>query len=202
MTLEQQTRALLDLVEADRARRCAQLLDDATRRADALCRQAQAHERARMREAFEAQRRVHAQHLAAAQARLATRRRLHAQQRTTALLQRAWQQLPAALHARWLQPASRAAWVTAVLGSARSRLPQGRWRIVHPDDWPAAERQTLGAALAADHDTTATFQADPAVRAGLKIISGGNVIDGTLDGLLADRTAVEARLLHHLESSS
>jgi hypothetical protein len=34
----------------------------------------------------------------------------------------------------------------------------------------------------------------------LKIVSGGNVIDGTRDGLLADRAELEARLLRQLES--
>jgi hypothetical protein len=34
------------------------------------------------------------------------------------------------------------------------------------------------------------------------VVANGNVVDGTLDGLLADRPAIEARLLRELESPS
>ena len=45
-------RALLDLVEADRATRCAQVLDEARLRAAALRAQAQAEALGRLRQAF------------------------------------------------------------------------------------------------------------------------------------------------------
>ena len=41
------------------------------------------------------------------------------------------------------------------------------------------------------------FEADPRLRAGLRISADGNVVDGTLDGLLADRADIGAQLLHH-----
>jgi hypothetical protein len=44
------------------------------------------------------------------------------------------------------------------------------------------------------------FEADPAIHAGLKVVANGNVIDGTLAGLLADRHEFEAQLLRQLES--
>lgn len=199
MSVELQTRALLDLVEADRARQCTQILGEATARAKALRTQAQAEAGGRMRQAFESQRHLSRQRLAAAQAQLATSRRLHAQQRTASLLHLAWQQLPAALQTRWQQADARAAWVAGVLASAQARLPRGPWRIVHAPDWPQAEQQALAPTLAAANGAAPVFEADAGIAAGLKIAINGNVIDGTLSGLLGDRAMVDARLLHHLE---
>jgi hypothetical protein len=199
MNLDQPTRALLDLIETDRARRCAQLLDEANARAAAGLSQAHAEARARMRQAFAEQRQRRHDRLAEAQARLATQRRLHAQRRHAALLQRAWQQLPTALLARWQQADGRAAWVAHVLASAHTRLPRGAWRIVHAPDWPPAEQQAHVPALADAAGSPPHFEADAAIRAGLKVVANGNVIDGTQEGLLADRAAIEALLLRELE---
>ena len=199
MLIEQQGRALLDLIEADRAAKCAQILGEASARAEASRTQARADARARMRRAFEEQRQLRRDRIGAAQARLATHRRLHEQQRTAALLRLAWEQLPGELLALWRQPVSRAAWVAHVLASARHRMPRGPWRIAHAPDWPAVEQQALAQAVMAESDAAPRFEADAAIAAGLKVMSDGNVIDGTLAGLLADRTEFEARLLRQLE---
>lgn len=201
MNVEQPMRALLDLVEADRARQCAQILGDARGRAAALLAQAHADARARMRQAFEEQRALRRERIAAVQARLATQRRLHEQQRSAALLRLAWDRLPDTLLARWRQAGSRAAWIDHVLASARARMPDGPWHVTHAPDWPAAERQALARTLAADSGAAPLFEADAAIGAGLKVTANGNVIDGTLGGLLADRPAIEAGLLRRLEDS-
>jgi len=197
---EQPKRALLELIDNDRARQCAQILGDAHGRAAALRGDAHVQARARMRQAFQEQREGRREQIAAAQARLATHRRLHEQQRSAALLRLAWQQLPAELRSLWQQPVARSAWVNQVLASAQARMPRGPWRIVHAPDWPAAEREALAQRLAAASGVTPRFEADTAIDAGLKIVCEGNVIDGTLDGLLADRAELEARLLRQLES--
>ncbi len=197
--IEQQARALLGLIETDRASKCAQILGEANGRAAAVRTQARADARARMRRAFEEQRQLQRERIAAAQARLATHRRLHEQQRTAALLRLAWEQLPAELLALWRQPDSRASWVAHVLASARAHMTKGHWHVVHAPDWPAAERQALTQALTAETGEPPRFEADAEVPAGLKVVAGGNVIDGTLAGLLADRAEFEARLLRQLE---
>jgi hypothetical protein len=201
VNLEQQTHALLDLVETDRARRCAQILGEANDRAAALLQQAHADARARMRQAFAEQRQHRHERIADAQARLATQRRLHEQQRNAALLRLAWQQLPTAMLAQWQQPAARAAWVAHVLASAQTRMPRCPWRVVHAPDWPLAEQQAHAPALTEASGAAPRFEADASIRAGLKVLANGNVIDGTQDGLLADRPAIEALLLRELERS-
>lgn len=196
-----QAQALMDLVEADCRQQCALALGEAQRRAAAVRSQAQADARARLGQAFAGQRARRDEAIAAAQARLATQRRLHAQQRTAALLRLAWDQLPAELRRLWQQPATRAAWVAHVLSSARAHMPQGGWHIVHAVDWPAPEQQALAGRLAGDSGSAPQFEPDPAIAAGLKVVAGGNVIDGTLGGLLADRAEFEARLLRRLEDT-
>jgi hypothetical protein len=86
-------------------------------------------------------------------------------------------------------------WTEQVVARAREVLPRARWRIVHPPDWPAEERMSLAATL----DIAPTFVADAAHRAGIAIASSSNVIDGTLESLVADRDEVGGRLLRELE---
>ena len=191
--------ALLDLVEADRARQCAELLGEARARAAAVHAQTHQAARARMRQAYAEQRQRRTQQLAAAQARLATHRRLHAQQRTAALLALARQQLPPELQALWQDAETRRGWVDKTLTAAQQGLARGAWRVVHAADWPLGERAATKAALAAA-GITLTFEADPSITAGLKVMADGNVIDGTLAGLLAGRADFEARLLRLLET--
>jgi hypothetical protein len=200
MNVDEQTQALLDLVEADRTRRCEAILGEAKSRAAALRAQAHADARARMRQAFEEQRALRRDRLGAAQARLATQRRLQEQQHNAALLRWAWDRLPGELLGLWKAPASRAAWVANVLASAHARMPRGPWRIVHAPDWPTAEQQAQ--AVGAEPAAAPRFEADDTIAAGLKVLAGGNVIDGTLGGLLAHRAEFEARLLRQLEESS
>ena len=197
-SIEPSARALLDLIEADRSARCAQIQDEARGRAAALRMQARADAVARLRQAFEEQRLRRDERIAAAQARLATQRRLHEQQRSAALLRLAWHQLPGELLALWQKADTRAAWVAQVLAAAGDRMPGAAWRVLHAPDWPEAERQATRATL----DPATQFEADPAISAGLRVSAAGNVIDGTLGGLLAERAEFEARLLRLLEEPS
>lgn len=199
MSLEQQTRSLLDLVEADRTRRITTILAEARNRADALRAQANAEARTRLRQAFAEQRALLQQRLAAAVARRDTQRRLQAQQRTSAMLQLAHQRLPGELLAVWRTPEGRAAWVAQVVAAARSHIHRGEWCVTHPLDWPVDEQQALAAQLQAADGTAPNLVADTRLRAGLRLTADGTVIDGTLEGLLADRADFEARLLRRLE---
>jgi hypothetical protein len=199
MTPDRETQALLDLVEADRVRRCAEILDAARRRAADALQRAHADARERMRQAFAEERERTAARIASAQANLQTRRRLDTQQRATALLAAGWRRLPDALVARWQDSVPRAEWIASVLAAARAALPRGAWRITHPADWPDAERDALAATLTGELGAAPQMVASETLHAGIAVSANGNVVDGTLDGLLADRARIGARLLYHLE---
>jgi hypothetical protein len=201
MTLETRVQALLDLVETDRSRRCAALAREAQARANATRAAARTAARERLRTAFKEERQRREARLAAARAKLQTHRRLQQQRSAAALLAVAWQRLPQILCERWLSPTARQAWVMHVVAEARAAFAAGSWRIVHEATWPTDEREQLRAALTRELGAEAQFFADAAIRAGLRISAGGNVIDGTLSGLLADRTEIGARLLRHVEDA-
>jgi hypothetical protein len=198
--VERQAQALIDLIGADRARQCGEVLGAANARASSLRTQAYEDARKRVRQVFAEQRHRRQRELAAARARLATHRRLHEQRRMAALLQLAWDRLPGELRSVWQQGSARAAWVAQLLAYARARLQPGSWRIAHAPDWPADEREGVRASLAADARVEARFESDATIAAGLKVVDGTNVVDGTLAGMLADRADVEARLLSLLEA--
>jgi hypothetical protein len=202
MTLERRARALLDLVEGDRSAQCEAILAEARARAAATIAEARAEARARTREVFAEERRRAHERVAAAHAKLNTRRRLHDQQRTAALLELGWRRLPDALRARWQDHGMRRLWIDAIVAAASRVLARAPWRIAHDPGWPPGERQAAGDRIASEFGFAPVFVSDPGIAAGLKIAAGGNVVDGTLGGLLADRAEVGANLLRHLEQTS
>jgi hypothetical protein len=195
-----QADALLALVEADRAEKVAAILGSASEQAAALRRDAHASARGRMRAAFAEERTMRSTRLAAARANLETRRRLALQRHSAAMLEAAWQALPDALAARWHEAAARDAWIATTVADARRVLKDGTWRIAHADAWPEAERSRLAAALVAQ-GVGASFHEEPALGSGLRIAAGGNVVDATGVGLLADRAEIGALLLALLEEA-
>jgi hypothetical protein len=199
MTLERRTRALLELVETDRRTRSEALIAEARARAAALVAQAHADARVRMRDAWTEERQRAHDRVAAALANLQTRRRLHEQHHSAALLDLGWQRLPRALRERWRDARCRSLWTAAVVADATRLLPGGSWRIVHAPDWPETERRALAARLAREGGVQPGFIADAGIEAGLRIDAGGNVVDGTLAGILADRDDIGARFLRQLE---
>jgi hypothetical protein len=133
--------------------------------------------------------------LAALDAALATESRLHEQRRFRALLDEAWRRLPVALDALWRDASGRREWTRHVLAGAREELAPGDWSIAYAPGWPEEERREAIEELAAAGYGVDTAMEDARMRAGLQVRRGGNVLDGTLHGLLADRNAVGARLL-------
>lgn len=195
MNLEQRTRALLDVVESYRRRRHDELVVPAQEQARALLRAARSDARQRVRKAVaEARSRV-ASEVAAAQAALETERRLAAQRRALQELALAWRALRPALLARWAGAATRNRWVERLVQNARMTLPADNWNIEHAPDWPEREREQTRQALREQGVTRVDCAADTSIAAGLRIRCGRNLLDATIDGLLEDWGALEARLL-------
>jgi hypothetical protein len=199
MTIAAREKALLDLVETDRALRCNAILGEAQAAAAATLAAAHAEARSRMRSTFAGEREQRAGRVAAAQAKLQTHRRLHDQRRAAALVAAGWQRLPAALCARWQHQVWQCAWVEFVVAGARVALPRGTWRIVHARGWQDGQRDALCRSLTAELGAAPQLFADETIQAGLKLAAGRIMIAGTREGLLADRAEIGAGLLRHLE---
>jgi hypothetical protein len=211
LSLEQRTVALLALVEDYRARRCAALFEPAREQAREILRAARAQGRRRVRATVGELRQRLAAEVGAAQARAATERRVTEQRRALVLLNDAWRELRAALQQRWHDPAARRLWIDTQLQRALRVLARRRhntantdvgepWSIDYAADWPETERQECFGRIAAAGIVIAATQARDDVDGGIRIRAGANVVDATIDGLLADRAAVEGRLLDLLRA--
>lgn len=201
MNLEQRVAALLELVEQYRARRFAELLEPAHAEARQVVHSALAEARRRVHTAIVEERKRYALEVGAVEAALATDRRLAHQRHAVRLLDTAWRELRARLVARWDAADTRAQWIGAYLRRALRAVPcgAGGWRIETHPAWSAAERTHWSGQLRIDGVTPVQFESTPGISAGFRVVSGNNVLDATIEGLLADRAQLEGRLLHHLQ---
>ena len=85
------------------------------------------------------------------------------------------------------------------IDSAQQLLPHEQWSLSVALGWPAQEREQALQSVARRLGTMPGCNEAAELQAGLLIVAGGNRLDATLAGLLADRGAIEARLLDHLE---
>jgi hypothetical protein len=198
MKVDERVAALLALIEVDRAERCGDTLQSASRQSGALLAEARRAARARVRAAIAEERAAFAARVASAEARLATTRRMARQQHRKLLLAEGWKRLPRALAARWDDAQARRAWVDAALDEALAVLPAGAWELSGPASWTGAERAGAVARLA-QRAIDATATNDETIAAGIRVRSGNAVLDATLAGLLVDRLVIEGRLLALVE---
>jgi hypothetical protein len=201
MNLEKRTTALLDLVERYKARRCAELLEPARAEAREVVRAAIADARRRVATAIEEERKRYAAEVGAVEASVVTERRLSTQRHAVRLLASAWGDLRDRLRARWSAADGRRQWTQAYLTRALQAVPHDAtgWRIEHHAAWTAAERAPWAQWLRQQGVAAPEFFEAADIAAGFRVVCGHNVLDATLDGLLADRAQLEGRLLHHLK---
>jgi hypothetical protein len=198
MIREQAVDALLQVIAGNCEAGCRAERERAAGEARAILESAHAEARKRLRPAVEEASRRPRERLARAQAQRRTRERIAHQRRVRERLEKAWRLLRESLARAWRDPDARRGWVERAAARSAEALRPGEWRVAHPPDWPAEEIERLRRRLLERGVSAATFTPDALVRAGVKLASGYTVLDATLEGLLADRGAVEARLLFHL----
>lgn len=174
------------------------ILAEARAEARRIVAQARAEARRRARQDVEEIRQWMRREITRAEAALDTAKRRQQFRRDAALLGAAWERLRAALVSRWRDPAARRAWVEMLLREAMAHLPKTAWDIIHPRDWPEAERVALAQRLEEALGHSPRFHPAPESTAGLKLCAGGACLDGTLESMLQERLAIEARLLTEL----
>jgi vacuolar-type H+-ATPase subunit E/Vma4 len=195
MSVSGQEGALTTLVDEYRDQECRHILDHAQQEARQLLSQAYSEAHQRLHRAVAAERSRAARLIQAARAKALTEHRQYRHRINIQWLQVARERLKTELLRRWHDPDSRALWIEALVQQARQRLPLGRWTIAHPPAWPEEERRVLAESLRGPLGTAPEFKPNADVRAGLVISIGGASLDATLEGLLADRARIEARLL-------
>lgn len=196
MSLEQRTAALLAAIDAQCAQRCEALRAPARAQAQAQIATALREARRRVSTTMASERARAAALIAAADAQRATALRLQRQQADALRLSQAWQRLRERLQALWDEPATRARWIAHHAGSAD--LPVGALRLEGPADWPAVEVDALVRRLRNRGAGEVRYVPDNRISAGFRLTGDHNRLDATLDGLLAERAALEGRLLARL----
>lgn len=192
-------RALLHLVENHRQAECQTILEQAKQEAERIIKTAE-QVAARRKSAAEAAARSRMEKtLAAVRAQHATEIRQHRLNQTRDQLQRGFQQLQSALQQGWAEPARRMQWLVFLVDQANRFLPVGTWQIQHPQDWDPGEVAHLKIQMQATEADAPVFEADADITAGLRIGCRGAWVDGTVQGILKDRSGVEAILLALLE---
>ncbi len=200
MTTDAALQDMLKLVERHEREHCRAAMARAQQEADALIEQARRDAHARMRQFIREIKQHTARELAQAEAALQTAKRRHQQRLDFALLESSRERLRAALLNRWHEHRGRAEWVDDLVRQALAVLPPAKWQITHPGYWPAAERKQLAERLAKRLGDEPEFLEAKDVTGGLRLCAQGACLDGTLEALLADRRAIEARLLAELQA--
>ncbi len=191
----------LRLVAESCERRCEEISARAEAEARQIVKRARREALERVRSAVRTQRERRRLALEAANAELATEVRLVEQQVRRRWLDCAWPRLLGILDAEWKQFEQRQRWMREIVQGALEYLEtKEAWRVEHPAGLEPAELEALTHSIA--ERTSAAPELVPArtIRAGLRIHAGGATVDGTLDGLLADRDSIEGRLLAELLS--
>jgi len=196
VSVEEQERKLITLVEEYRDRECSQLLDQANNTRQEMIRTAYRDARQHLHQAVERERARAISHIRSTEAELHTRRRAVEQREAESFLKQGWQILEQALMKQWSESEDRLGWLERCAEEALKRLPKGHWTVQHPEDCTPQELTHFSDLVTrGPADTTMDMQVVPAIKAGLVIGSSNARLDMSLEGLLKDTKSVEARML-------
>jgi hypothetical protein len=185
---------LLGVVKANRDKRCAELRAAAAQQRKAIIGQAHTTARTRMHHHVLALREKYRERTTAAHARNQALFRQRQNASDKVMLDVAWPMLRQAIESLWHEPATRRKWLTAVIREASSKLMKTDWRIEHADDLSEEDKRYLESA-ASELGREVVLIANDDIGAGIRIDVDGTIIDATLDGVLKQRTMIEAMLI-------
>lgn len=196
--VDAQLQHLLEFLDTHREEQCSEILAHTRDEAQQEIREAYSKARGRLHQAVLDTRAQARLRLTSAAARRQTRERQQRQQEDQALLERAWQPLHELLQQRWQEQATRQQWIDHLVQQAAAALVDSNWQIEHPQDWPVEERDALQAHLVELHGYAPLLTGQPSISAGLRICAGDTCVDGSIAGLLRDRSRIESVLLARL----
>lgn len=196
--LEAQVQSMLEQLRRHEAREIRLILDDSHRIAAEIRRDAHRQAREEMHRRIERERQLMRQTKQTAAARLATRRRLAAHARVNARIAAAWKLLPDAMARRWADAAERRKWCDMLLEEAFRTLQGPNILVEYPAGWNSKELDALLEKIRRKFNHQPEARADSSLAAGLRIHSGNAWLDGSVAGLLAQRSRIESQLLVEL----
>jgi hypothetical protein len=196
--LEAQVQSMLEYLRRYEVEQIKLRLDHGHRVAAEILRNARKRARQHMHNRIQRERRRMREAERGAEARLATRKRLATHAELNTLIDTAWQLLPQALESRWINADARRQWCDMLLRQTLRSLPGPAILVEHPRDWDGRERRAFLENIQREFGQKPVARADSALLAGLRIHSDNAWLDGSVSGLLAQRTRVETQLLVEL----
>lgn len=190
---------LLKVVDEYRERECHAIREAARTQAADIVTNAHRIARERLHAAVLSERKRMQERVETARVQLETEQREHARQAKGALLREAWAHLAELVRKRWQDPDARRQWLSALVELGVKLLPHASWQVRHPQDWDPSDQTWLAEKLLAGTGQPPTFAPDANIIAGVRFEVDGATLDGTLEGILADRAATESLLLSEAE---
>ncbi len=193
---------LLAHVDAESARECAAIQDEAASVARDLLADARHQARRRVGVALAAERAEWKAHCVRERAAAETRVRTQRQVLARRAMEQGWRILESELVRRWQIPEGRRRWACAALRTARAFFMARSWQAYHPPQWTQSEREVVFAEAIGGDDVVVEWHEDAALVSGLRIEADGAQLDATPAGLTARREQVEGRLLAAIGESA
>jgi F0F1-type ATP synthase membrane subunit b/b' len=193
--VDTQLQQLLEVVEKHREEECSKLIEQARARSRKIVRAAFSDARRRLHQDIVNTREDTRKQLASAEAQYQTQLRLARQELDQKLLATAWLSLYEALIRLWQDPETRKGWIRDCIKQASHILIEQDWVIECPIDWSEDECIEIRKRLIEERGDQIIFQTKPSIYAGLRITAGNSCVDGTVEGLLRQRTRIEELLL-------
>lgn len=190
---------LLGIVVENRDRRCTEIRKAARIQAKDIIKQAHTRVRARLHHHVTMLREKYIDRTSAAQARKQTLIRQQQQLANRDILNAAWPVLCESLRVLWNAPVTKQQWLEAAVSIASAKLLGRGWRIEHPADFGAEEQARLKHYLINIGEKTAELSIADDIEAGIRIIANETVIDATLEGILQQRSVIEAMIIARIK---
>ena len=193
---------LVGIVVENREKRCEEIRQQAYQEATAIIKQAHTRSRARLRRHIDTLREKQRVRVSSAHAHNQTLLRQQHQKTDRAILDIAWPVLRAAMLALWDNPESRRKWLDAAIASAAARLREHGVRIEHPLNIDEDELKMMQQQFYRSTGSEPDLSGCDDLEAGIRIMAHGTVIDASLEGLLKQRTSIEAAMIARVKQGA
>lgn len=193
--VDAQVQRLLEVVTEYRQQQCDELLGHAHTQSRKIIRQAFRNARLRVHHDIQDSRQNMQQELAATRAKQHTSLMQQKHRQAQEFLNQAWNSLADKLQERWREPQQRQAWVQSIILTALKVLPGNSWQVTCPADWPKKEQEDFLNTVNQAGKREVSFNSTTNIVAGIRISADAALVDGTVDGLMADRGRIESEML-------
>jgi len=193
--VDAQVARLLLLVQTYKDEHCEAVITKARLDAKALIQQAHHDVRTRMHQVVKNNREEIQQKINQAKAKKQIADKQIQYQHDQRLLNVTLDKLQQRLISRWHITEQRQAWVDKVLSVAYKVLLINVWQVEHPIEWSVEEKKQMCEHISKQTGQSPALIGKRDIQAGIRISSNGSVVDGTLSGLMVDRTGIEVEFL-------